>query len=462
MWSTTTTSFPASHSASTRYLRVPRVAYMRAVVALRLIAVGKPRKDDDGLYLLRGGKRLRKFLLRSLAVRAEPAHIAHAVRKRKGAVRPPRVDMRTPAALEARLSCKFAHKEHVFPERKRQRALIFQQHGALLCNGDRLFMVALAVKGRRPFLMEGQDDAQNALHRTIEHLFGKFAASHRRHDLFVVLLVTARHLEVEPCFQALHAVGDGVPVAHDKAVESPLVTENVRQEPLVLRSVHPVDLVVRAHHGRGLCVFDHLLKRGEIDLPQRSLAHFGGDGHPARLLVVGGKVLDAHPRPLTLHALNKGTGKLARKKRIFGKILKVAPAQRRTLDVDGRSQQNGNALRAALFSERAPHLAKERAVEGARRRAGGGKTHRLDAVVDAEMIRPLLLLPQTVGAVAHHDGGNGEPLHRLRVPEIAPRAQPGLLFEGHFSDQSLDIVHKIPPFCPIITPSPALFYYFSA
>ena len=97
---------------------------MRAVVTFRLIAVGKPRKDDDGLCAFRSGKRFFEFFFRSLAVRAEPAHIAHALRKRKGAVRPPRVDMRTPAALEARLSCKFAHKEHVFPERKRQRALV--------------------------------------------------------------------------------------------------------------------------------------------------------------------------------------------------------------------------------------------------------------------------------------------------------------------------------------------------
>ena len=103
-------------------------------------------------------------------------------------------------------------------------------------------------------------------------------------------------------------------------------------------------------------------------------------------------MLDAHPRSLALHALHEGAGELARKKRVFGEILKISPAKRRTLDVDGRAQQHGNALRAALFPERAPHLMKKRTVEGARRRAGGGETHRLDAVVDAEVIRPFLLL----------------------------------------------------------------------
>ena len=59
-------------------------------------------------------------------------------------------------------------------------------------------MVFFAVEGRRPLFMKRQNDAQHALHRLIEHLFGKLPASHRRDDLFVVLLVAARHLEVEP------------------------------------------------------------------------------------------------------------------------------------------------------------------------------------------------------------------------------------------------------------------------
>ena len=98
--------------------------HMRAVVPFRLTAVGKPRKDDDGLCAFRSGKRFFEFFFRSLAVRAEPAHIAHPLRKRESSFRLPGVDMRTPAALKARSFSKFAHEEHVFPERKRQRALV--------------------------------------------------------------------------------------------------------------------------------------------------------------------------------------------------------------------------------------------------------------------------------------------------------------------------------------------------
>ena len=64
-----------------------------------------------------------------------------------------------------------------------------------------------------------------------------------------------------------------------------------------------------------------------------------------------------------LHAVYVVFGKLAGEVRVFGKILKVAATERRTLDIDGRAEQNGKVLRLAGVAEHFAGAAEQFAVE---------------------------------------------------------------------------------------------------
>ena len=79
------------------------------------------------------------------------------------------------------------------------------------------------------------------------------------------------------------------------------------------------------------------------------------------------------------------------------------------------------------FSHRPDHIR----IKGSSGGTGGRVTDCLDAVVDAQVIRRLVLLPQAVGTVADHGPRDPEPLHRLGVPEIIAGAQAGLFLQGH-------------------------------
>ena len=93
----------------------------------------------------------------------------------------------------------------------------------------------------------------------------------------------------------------------------------------------------------------------------------------------------------------------------------------------------------AAVAEGFTHAADHIRIKGSRCRAGCGKTDRLDAVVDAEMVRFLILLAQAVGTVAHHGAGDSQPFHGLGMPEIVAGTQARLFLQRHLGDQSFDI-----------------------
>ena len=160
---------------------------------------------------------------------------------------------------------------------------------------------------------------------------------------------------------------------------------------------------------------------------QGALVNAAVAGKPPRLLIVGGKMLDAGANALALHAVNEARGQLPGQIRILGVILKVAATQGAALDVDGGPQQNLHAAGACLPPKRRAHAAGQRRVKGRRGRAACGEADGFDAVI--RVGAALLLGAQAVGAVADLDGRDAQPFHRLSVPEIRAGAQPGLFLQ---------------------------------
>ena len=74
-------------------------------------------------------------------------------------------------------------------------------------------------------------------------------------------------------------------------------------------------------------------------------------------------MLHADADILALHAVYVVFGKLAGEVRVFGKILKIAATERRTLDVDGRAEQNGKVIRLAGVAKHFTGAAEQLAVE---------------------------------------------------------------------------------------------------
>jgi hypothetical protein len=131
------------------------------------------------------------------------------------------------------------------------------------------------------------------------------------------------------------AIVHRAPIGDHQALEAPLVFENVHQ--VVFRAVDAVEFVVGAHHGPGLRLFDGSLERRQVDLAQGALVHLGADGHALVFLVVGGKVLERSANALALHAVDQAGRQLAGQEGVLGKVLEVAPADRRALHVDAWS-----------------------------------------------------------------------------------------------------------------------------
>ena len=172
----------------------------------------------------------------------------------------------------------------------------------------------------------------------------------------------------------------------------------------VLVGVGAVDEVVGGHNGLGLCLFDHDLKAGQVQLAQGALIHDGVAGHAAQLLAVDGKVLGAGRDAVLLDAADVACGHLARQIGVLREILKVAAAQRAALDVQAGAQQHRDLLCCGLFAHGLADGLAQGGVpavgHGGRSREAGGR----HTGVQAQVVCRTGLLAHTVGAVRQGDG----------------------------------------------------------
>ena len=290
-----------------------------------------------------------------------------------------------------------------------------------------------------------QHDVQNTGHGAVKHGFVQCAAAHSLHQLAVVHPLRAGHFQLQPGRHALDAVVHRAPVGHDEAFETPRIAQDVGQQRAVFAGVVAVDPVVAAHDRPRLGLLDGGLERGQVDFVQGALVDAAVHRKAARLLIVGGKVLDACADALALHAADEPCGQLPGQIGVFGIIFKIAAAQRAALDIDGGSQQHLHTLGACFAPQRRAHAAGQRRVKRGRRRAPCREANRADAVVGVGAA--LFLGAQAVGAVADLDGRDAEPRNCLGMPEILAGAQPGLFLQCQRSHKLLhSSVHRDSPF----------------
>ena len=342
--------------------------------------------------------------------------------------------MAAAAALEAGLLREFADNGHLLPRPQRQHVpLVLQQYHALRRQFPGQLVILLLIPGRVRlgvvvvFLIDPQDPLHAGVHVRLRDP----AFPHRPEHLPVVNAAGGGHLQIHARQDSRHPVRHGAPVADHVSLKAPFLPQHVRQQPFVDVGVHAVDPVIAAHDGPGLGLFHRGLEARQVDFPQRPLVDLAAGGHPPVLLVVGGEMLQAGAHVPALDALDDAGGHLPRQIGILAHVLKVPPAQGAALDVDGGPQVDGHPFVLALVADGLADRFHQLPVEAAGAGAGRREAHRLDAVVDPQVIRLIVLLPQPVGAVADHDGLHAQALHALRVPEIRSGEQGAFLLQGH-------------------------------
>ena len=140
------------------------------------------------------------------------------------------------------------------------------------------------------------------------------------------------------------------PIGDHAAAIAPILSQHRRREVVIVVVPHAVDLVVTRHDRRRIALFDADLEASEIDLPERPLGHAAVDMSAALLLIVARKVLGTRAPARALNASDERRRGAPGQQRIFGKILKVAPAQRIAVNVHPRSQQQVAAVEHHLFA----------------------------------------------------------------------------------------------------------------
>ena len=430
-----------------------RQVHMLAVHTLGFKALRQPRQHDHGIAV--GGKgqcfgfqfRIGGLIGQSktLGVPNVFAVLRQIPQRRHGVG----IDMRTAAALVARLFGKSADQRDFLRFGKGQHAAILQQNGAGFGGFDGLLIIGGIVKRSRVVAVLGspENPVQQPLHGGVQFFLGNDTVFHSLFHAAAVVLRGGRagHFQVDSGPKALNAVLDGSPVSDHKAVKAPRFAQNFVVQQIVFRAVAAVDLIVGAHDGLRLGLFHCPLKAGKVNLVQGALVHHGVAVHAAGFLVVGGKVLHAGGHIFALHARNIGGGHLGGEVRVLGVILKVAAAQGAALNVYAGAQQHGHLFRLTFRAQGLANFLCQRTVKGGRYSGGSREADRADALVDAQVVGLVVLFAQTVGAVAHHGGGNAQPLHRGRVPEICSGQQADFFVQRHFADKLFHVCFHTAP-----------------
>ncbi|MPN22396.1 hypothetical protein SDC9_169779 [bioreactor metagenome] len=143
---------------------------------------------------------------------------------------------------------------------------------------------------------------------------------------------------------------------------------------------------------------------------QRARIHHAVRTHAQVFLVVAGEMLEAgaHARPL--YAADPCLSHFARQIRVFREILKIAPAERITLDVDPGAQHHLHILEGRFPADGLRHLAHQAGVERTGRKAGRREAGGFFTEHDAQIVLALLLFPKAVRAVAHRKRGDTQTL----------------------------------------------------
>src|SRR5580704_9412983 len=101
----------------------------------------------------------------------------------------------------------------------------------------------------------------------------------------------------------------------------------------------PIEQVVAVHYGAYMRFRHACFKSWKVDLAQRASVHDRVDVVTIELGVIGGEVFHRGDNSFALHTFDKSDRSSPREKRVFARIFKIAPVQRRTINIDPWRQE---------------------------------------------------------------------------------------------------------------------------
>ena len=432
----------------------------RAVVPFRLKLFGETGKDDRDVRLLRlfdrlGGQGV-VHLVHTLYIALRIFRfVAERTQRVPGVIQLDRVDDARTGALIARFLRHLPDDGDrlVLGHGQDLVVVLHQDHRAFrrLLSDFVIALIVALVLGVLERRLGFEHEIDDAVDHFVQLLLFERAVGDRRLDLGLIILARRGHLEVGPRLDAGHPVHARAPVGDDEALEAPFVAEHLLLQPLVLRAILAVEAVVRVHDRPRLSLFDRDLVLSEIDFAQRALVGALVDDHAERLLRVDREVFERRADALGLNAVYECCGALARKIGVFGVVLEVAAAQRRTLDVGTGTEQHGYLFSNALVRDRAAHLERDLGIPRAgdrRRRRHAGRRHgvaeRSALFLFVLLVFFVVLLAQTVRSVSQHDRRQAVLFERLCGPIIFAADDVRLFVQSHLGDD-FGMLHSFPP-----------------
>ena len=125
------------------------------------------------------------------------------------------------------------------------------------------------------FLLEGcvcrLYHIKDAFNGFIQYCFVQLTRTHRCHNLLIVAVIGAGHLQFQAGFDRLHAFIHGTPIRHDQPLVAPFFLEDFGHQVGVIAGIGAVDAVIGAHHRPGLRFPDRNLKAGQVNFTQGTL-----------------------------------------------------------------------------------------------------------------------------------------------------------------------------------------------
>ena len=138
------------------------------------------------------------------------------------------VDVRTPAALVARLRGERPDDGDPRARGQRQDAVVLQQDDRLGRRAPGHGMVSFDVE-LSSRLMREHGELQHAADGRVDERLIESALTHRRDDLSVGAAVAARHLKIHAGPHTVDTVADGPPIRDHGTAEPPVAAEDVGQ-----------------------------------------------------------------------------------------------------------------------------------------------------------------------------------------------------------------------------------------
>ena len=243
------------------------------------------------------------------------------------------------------------------------------------------------------------------------------------------------HLQFKSRCQCIQTVIDSAPVTHDYSVKSPLVPKDLSKKFSVFTGIRTVDPVIRSHNSPRFTFFYNGLKSRKIDFPKSTFIHNGIINQAVFFLAVGGKMLHRSAHTHTLYATDPGSAQFSGQVRIFRHIFEISAAKRRTLDINGRSQYDGDILIDGLFTDGFSDCFQKFLIKRVRRSSRRREAGRFLAVSgsSSSLFRPLF--SQSMGTIGHHDRRHVIHRQSLGTPEIQTGTKGSLLLHSQFIHQ---------------------------